>query len=94
MVSGFLLSKRFRKVKVRLPSGKVVTHMRQRNRKPTLCAISKKPLVGLKRLTNRKYKNQNLSQKRVARPFGGYMSAKSLKLKIIREMVLDEDKKL
>ena len=88
MVSGFLKSKRLRKVSVKLPSGKTVVHREQRNRKPTKCAVTKKALAGLKRMTNRQYKNQPLSQKRVARAYGGYLSASALKQKIIEEMVL------
>lgn len=90
MVSGVLKSRRLRRVQVKLPSGKTVTHYRQRNRSIAKCAVTKQPLRGIPRLTNRKFKNLNKSQKTVSRPFGGYMSHSALKEKIIKEMVLSE----
>jgi large subunit ribosomal protein L34e len=90
MVHGALKSRRLRRVSVRTPSG-TVTHYRQRNRQPTKCAVTKKPLKGIPRLTNRKFKNLNKSQKKVARPYGGYMSSQALKEKILREIVLSEE---
>ena len=89
MVSGFLKSNRLRKVKVKVPSGVTRVHREQRNRQNTKCAITKKPLCGIKKFTNRQYKNLNLSQKRVARAYGGYMSHSALKEKITRESVLE-----
>lgn len=91
MVSGRLKSRSLRRVQVKTPSGRTVTHFRQRNRSATKCAVTKKPLQGLPRLTNRKYKNLNKSQKKVSRPYGGYMSHAALKNKILEEMVLNNE---
>ena len=87
MVCGNLKSRRLRRVKVKTPSGKNVTHYRLRNRKIAKCAITKKPLRGIPRLTNTKFKKLNKSQKTVSRPYGGYMSHTALKMKIIEEIV-------
>lgn len=89
MVSGQLKSRRLRRVSVRTTNN-TVTHYRQRNRSHSLCAITKKPLRGIPRLTNRQFKNLNKSQKTVSRPFGGYMSHIALKEKILNEMVFTE----
>ena len=91
MVSGRLKSRSLRRVKVRTPSGNTVTHHRQRNRSANKCAVTKKPLQGIPRLTSRKFKNLNKSQKTVSRPYGGYMSHVALKNKILEEMVLNQE---
>lgn len=90
MVSGFLKSTRLKRVQVRIPGSKTVTHYRQRNRQIAKCAVTKKPLRGIPRLTNRKFKNLNKSQKTVSRAYGGYMSHKALKDKILKEVVLNK----
>lgn len=90
MVSGNLKSRTLRRVKVRTPGGRTVTHYRQRNRQTSKCAVTKKPLRGLPRLTNRKFKNLNKSQKTVSRPYGGYMGHDALKTKILEEMVFEK----
>lgn len=90
MVSGVLKSRRLKRVQVRTPKS-TTTHYRQRNRSIAKCAVTKKPLRGIPRLTNRKFKNLPKSKKTVARPYGGYMSHIALKKKIISEMVLSQE---
>ena len=89
MVSGVLKSRRLRRVQVRTTKG-TVTHYKQRNRSVAKCAVTKKPLRGIPRMTNRKFKNLNKTQKTVSRPYGGYMSHIALKEKILKEIVLTE----
>lgn len=89
MVAGRLKSRSLRRVKVKTPSG-TVTHYRQRNRAIPKCAVTKKPLRGIPRGTNRQFKNLNKSQKTVSRPYGGYMSHEALKQKILNEMVFEK----
>jgi len=89
MVSGQLKSRRLKRVDVKTISGTII-HYRQRTRSPAVCAVTKKPLRGIKRLTNRKFKNLNKTKKTVSRPYGGYMSHNALKQKILNEMVLIE----
>lgn len=89
MVAGFLKSRRLRRVQVRIPGSKTVTHYRQRNRQIAKCAVTKKPLRGIPRLTNRKFKKLNKSQKTISRAYGGYMSHTALKEKVLKEMVLN-----
>ncbi len=90
MVSPGLRSrKRYRRVKVRTPGGKTVTHYRERNRNIDKCAVCKKPLRGLPRMTNRKFKNLNKTKKTIDRPYGGYMCHICLSKKILEEKVLN-----
>lgn len=89
MVSGFLKSRRLRRVAVKTTKTNVI-HYRQRNRQIAKCAVTKKPLRGIPRLTNRKFKNLNKSQKTISRPYGGYMSHSALKEKILNEIVFQE----
>ncbi len=87
MVSGMHKSRRLRRVKVRTSKGPKM-HYERRNRGSSKCAITKKPLRGLPRLTDAKYGRLNKSQKTVSRPYGGYMGHDALKKKILEEMVL------
>ena len=89
MVRGILKSRRLARVKVKTIKG-TVTHYKQRTRGATKCAVTKKPLSGLPRLTNKKYGKLNKSQKTISRPYGGYMSGAALKEKIMNEIVLKE----
>ncbi|MCA9496388.1 MAG: 50S ribosomal protein L34e [Nanoarchaeota archaeon] len=88
MVSGILKSRRLKRVQVKL-SSRTTTHYKQRSRSIAKCAVTKKALRGIPKLTNRKFKNLNKSQKTVSRPYGGYMSHTALKKKIIEEMVFE-----
>jgi len=89
MVAGRLKSRRLRRVSKRIPSGNTV-HYEQRTRSSAKCAVTKKPLNGIPRLTNKKFGKLNKSQKTVSRAYGGYTSHSALKEKIIKEMVLIE----
>ncbi len=88
MVSGMLKSRRLKRVQVKTPKG-VHTHYRQRNRSIAKCAVTKEPLRGIPRLTNRKFKNLPKSKKTVSRAYGGYLSHKALKEKILKEFVFE-----
>ena len=91
MVSGRLKSRSLRRVQVRTPSGETKTHYRQKQRAITKCSVTKKPLRGIPRKTQRKFKNLNLSQKRVSRAYGGNMSHTALKEKILKDIVLKQE---
>lgn len=83
-----LKSRRLKRVRVKTVKGNT-THYEQRNRQIAKCAVTKKPLRGIPRMTNKKFGKLNKSQKTVARPFGGYMSHIALKQKILNEMILN-----
>ena len=88
MPYGNLKSNKLRRVFVKTPKSGVKVHLRQKIKSKIKCAISKKSLPGLKKMTNRKFKNLNLSQKRVSRAYGGFMSHTALKDKILKESIL------
>jgi ribosomal protein L34E len=88
MVCGKYKSRKLNRVKVKTPKNGVKIHYRKRNRNLPKCAVTKEPLRGIPRLTNRKFKNLNLSKKRVSRPFGGFMSHIALKEKLLNDIVL------
>ena len=90
MVSGRLKSRRLRRVFVKTSKGTTI-HYKQRNRSPTKCAVTKKPLKGIPRLTNRKFKNLPKSKKTVSRKYGGYMSAEALRKMLVEEVISKED---
>lgn len=90
MVSGLLKSRRLARVQVKTIKG-TKTHYVQRNRSIAKCAVTKKPLRGIPRKTNRQFKNLNKSQKTVSRAYGGYMSHSALKTKILNEMILNDE---
>jgi large subunit ribosomal protein L34e len=89
MVEGKFKSRRLKRVQVRTTKG-TVTHYRQRNRQIAKCAVTKKPLRGLSRGTNKQFGKLNKSKKTISRAYGGYMSGEALKKKIIDEIVLKE----
>ncbi|HDD71547.1 MAG TPA: 50S ribosomal protein L34e, partial [Candidatus Aenigmarchaeota archaeon] len=67
------------RVKVRLPSGKVV--IRERKKKPRIakCAICKRPLHGIPRLRASQLKKLAKTKKRPERPYGGYLCSKCMR---------------
>lgn len=87
---GRLKSRTLRRVHVRVTKGNRI-HYKKRNRSSSLCAITKRPLSGLPRLTNKQFGKLNKSQKTISRPYGGYMSHTALKNKILDEIVLKEE---
>lgn len=91
MVSGRLKSRSLRRVQVKTLKGETRTHYRQKQRAIVKCAVTKKPLRGIPRKTQRKFKKLNLSQKRVSRAYGGYMSHSALKEKILNDIVLKQE---
>ncbi len=86
MVAPRLRSRSLRRVKVRTTKG-VKIHYRKRNRGVEKCAICKKPLNGIPRLTNSKFARLNKSQKTVSRAYGGYLCARCLRKKILEEVI-------
>ncbi|RLI98047.1 MAG: 50S ribosomal protein L34e [Candidatus Aenigmatarchaeota archaeon] len=77
------------RVKVRLPSGKVV--IRERKKKPRIakCAICKRPLHGIPRLRASQLKKLAKTKKRPERPYGGYLCSKCM-----RELMREKARKL
>jgi len=62
-----------KKVKRRVPGGRISTHLRKENPKIVKCAVCKKPLHGIPRLIPSKLKKLSKSKKKVFRIYGGYL---------------------
>jgi len=72
-------SKGRRRVKVKVPSGKVVIRYEQRKPKVAKCARCGKPLHGVPRLIPSKLRKLPKTKKRPERPYGGYLCSKRMK---------------
>ena len=68
-----------RKVKKRTPGGRVVVHLKKKKIGKPKCAICGKPLHGMPRLIQSKFKNLPKSKKRPQRPYGGYLCSKCMR---------------
>ena len=82
MVEGRFKSRTFRRVKVKTPGAKVVTHYRKRKPKIAHCGGCGAKLQGVPR--QRPYKMQNMpkTKKRPERPYGGVLCSKCMRQKI------------
>jgi len=72
------------RVKKRTPSGKIVLVEKRKKPSSIKCAICKKPLHGIPRMTSSKLRKLPKSKRRVERMYGGYLCAKCAK-EILRE---------
>ena len=79
-------SNTFRSIKKRLPSGKLTTHYVKRRHNPVRCAETGQILPGVARNSDKASK----SQKRPERPYGGVLSSKALRRKIIQKSRSEE----
>lgn len=68
-----------KKIKTRVPSGRIVIRKRMEKPGATLCAICKEPLHGMKRMNPSKIRNISKTEKRPSRLYGGYLCANCTK---------------
>ena len=68
-----LRSRSIRRVKVKVPGGRVSLQYRKQNPKQSKCASCKKILHGIPRFSRTQAKNTAKSKKRPQRPFGGQL---------------------
>ena len=64
-------SKSLRKLKVRTPGGRRVTHFKRRKNAAAKCAVCKKPLAGMPKGRDSDTAKLSKTEKRPERPFGG-----------------------
>ncbi len=76
-------SRTFRRVKVKTPGGRTVTHYRKRKPAKAKCASCKAPLKGVPRERPYKIKRLAKTKKRPERPFGGVLCSRCARKKII-----------
>jgi large subunit ribosomal protein L34e len=79
MPAGKHKSGRYRKVSVRTPGGKTVTHFRERKPSAAKCAIFGTKLNGVPRERPAKLGKLSKSQRRPERPFGGVLGSKGMR---------------
>jgi large subunit ribosomal protein L34e len=72
------------KVKVKLPSGKIVIKEKGRKAAFAKCAACGKPLQGVPRLRAFKMKKLPKSKRRPERPYGGYLCSECMR-ELLRE---------
>lgn len=80
-----------KKVKVKTPGNKLVTHYIKRKPSLAKCAVCKKPLLGVPNILTYQLRALPKTQRRPERPYGGYLCASCLKKQII-EKTLDVKK--
>ena len=83
MVERRLRSRSFRRVKRKLPGGRVTTHYKKRNPKNASCSGCGDVLKGMPRLTPLRMKNLAKTKKRPQRPYGGVLCSKCSRKKIL-----------
>jgi len=86
MVEGKRRSRSFRRVKVRIPSGKSVIHYVKRKPSKATCAECGAVLKGVARVRFNRLKKMPLTAKRPSRPFGGKLCSRCMRLEIIKRI--------
>ncbi len=81
-----LRSRSVKRVKVRTPGGKTVTHYRSKKTGKPQCADCGKVLPGVPRESRAKMRNMPKTAKRPERPFGGVLCSPCSRKKIIAEV--------
>jgi len=67
------------KVKVKVPSGKVVVKKKWKKASVAKCAVCGKPLQGIPRLRVAEIRKLPKSKKRPERPYGGYLCSECMR---------------
>ncbi|MEM5790963.1 MAG: 50S ribosomal protein L34e [Candidatus Aenigmatarchaeota archaeon] len=65
-----------KKVKIKLPTKRIVIRKRKKKAGIPKCAICKKPLHGIPKLRSRELKKLSKSERKVERAYGGYLCSK------------------
>jgi len=85
MVAPRYRSRTFRRVKVRLPSGKTVTHYARRKPGRATCPVTGQELHGVPQMLPRKLSGVPKSSRRPSRPYGGVLSSKAMRAKMVEK---------
>jgi len=82
-----LRSRSRRRVKVRTPGGRQVTHYEKRKPGPARCARCGRPLAGVPRLRPNRLRRMSKTAKRPERPYGGVLCPSCL-AELLRESII------
>jgi large subunit ribosomal protein L34e len=85
MVAPRLKSRTLRRIKVRLPGSKTVTHFKRRKPSIAKCGKCGANLKGIPREMPAKFKNLPKTAKRPQRPFGGVLCTKCMRAHFVLE---------
>lgn len=77
---------------VRTPGGKLVARQITKKSKGPKCGDSKVSIQGVKHVKATAYKNMKKRERTVSRAYGGTLTAKCLRERIVRAFLLDEQK--
>ncbi|MCK5282733.1 MAG: 50S ribosomal protein L34e [Nanoarchaeota archaeon] len=86
MVRRALRSRSLRRIKVKVPGGRVVTHYKRRKPSPAKCGGCGAVLKGIARERPRKMQNIPKTRKRPQRPYGGVLCSKCARV-LLKEKV-------
>ena len=75
-------SRSYKRIKKRLPSGKMTIHFVKKKVNATVCAVCKIRLNGVKSAIPAKLKKMSKSKKTVCRLYGGYLCTKCVRTNI------------
>ncbi|MCE4627808.1 MAG: 50S ribosomal protein L34e [Desulfurococcales archaeon] len=89
MVRPALRSRSRRRVKVRTPGGRQVTHYEKRKPGPARCARCGRPLAGVPRLRPNRLRRMSKTAKRPERPYGGVLCPSCL-AELLRESIIGD----
>lgn len=84
MPEGKYKSRTYRRVKVRVPSGKSRLVYKKRKPSRAICTICKKPLHGVPRERPYKIKRLSKSKRRPERPYGGVLCSSCMRKELIK----------
>lgn len=73
-----------KRIKIKLPTKRIIIRKRKKKPKIPKCAICKKPLHGIPRLRRSELKKLPKSKKSVERAYGGYLCSRCTK-ELIKE---------
>ena len=89
MVSGRYKSRTFRRLQVKTPGGRTVTHYKKRKPGKAHCAKCGSELKGVPRERPYKMKNMPRTKKRPERPYGGVLCSKCMR-EVMKEKARSE----
>jgi large subunit ribosomal protein L34e len=79
MTKPMFRSRKWKRVKVKLPGGRVTVHYRKPKPGIARCRKCGKPLHGIPRLRQTKFKNLPKTKKRPERPYGGVLCSSCMR---------------
>eukprot|EP00392_Amoebophrya_sp_AT5.2_P012554 g12661.t1 len=77
---------------VKTPGGRLTYQVVVKKAKAPKCGDTKKPLIGVPTMRPHKYKTLKKRQRKVARAYGGTLSAGAVRQRVIRAFLIEEQR--